>query len=161
MRIQLVINDEKVTVEADPEEGLLSVLRRRGLVTVKEGCGSGTCGACTVLLDDRPVPSCLVPAAAVWDCSVVTLEHFAATAIHADIQQGFHQAGAHLCGYCNAGKIFAAYQLIKTRERLERQQILEYLESLSCHCTDNVRVANGILIASNLRRKRESQGGRA
>jgi carbon-monoxide dehydrogenase small subunit len=158
MRIKLTINDEEVIADVDPDMKLLAYLRGVGLIGAKCGCMTGHCGACTVLLDDEPVPACLVPMAAVWNSTVVTLNHFATTTAYADIQQGFTQAGVYFCGFCNAGKIFAAYQLLKNRsERLEREAIIRTMESFSCHCMDTTRISNGILIAANIRRKRESK----
>jgi carbon-monoxide dehydrogenase small subunit len=158
MKIQVTINEEQVTVDVDPEMKLLLFLRSRGLMSPKQGCGEGNCGACTVLLDDEPVPSCLVPMAAVRNSAIVTLEHFAKTPEYADIQQGFAQTNVYFCGFCNAGKIFAAYQLLKSRgERLERTGIIATMESLTCRCMDTSRIASGVLIAANIRRKRESK----
>jgi carbon-monoxide dehydrogenase small subunit len=158
MKMQLTINEEQVLFDVDPEMKLLSFLRSRGLMSAKQGCGEGHCGACTVLLDDEAVPSCLVPMAAVWNSSIVTLEHFSKTPEYGDILQGFAQTGVRFCGFCDAGKIFAAYQLLKNRgERPERSGIIKTMEAFSCHCMDSGRITNGILIAANLRRKRKNK----
>jgi carbon-monoxide dehydrogenase small subunit len=158
MNIPVTINEKQVLADVAPDMKLLLFLRSIGLMSPKQGCGEGHCGACTVLLDDEPVPSCLVPMAAVRNSEIVTLEHFSKTPAYADIQQGFVQTNVYFCGFCNAGKIFAAYQLLKNRgERLERSSIIKGIESLSCHCMDTNRIASGILIAANIRRKRESK----
>ena len=158
MKMQLTVNGDALTVDVDPEMKLLAFLRSRGLMSAKQGCGEGHCGACTVLLDDEATPSCLVPMAAVWNSSIVTLEHFAQTPEYGDIRQGFLQTGVRLCGFCDAGKICAAYQLLRNRgEHLERSGIIKTVEALSCHCMDSGRIASGILIAANIRRKRENK----
>ncbi|MDR3311746.1 MAG: 2Fe-2S iron-sulfur cluster binding domain-containing protein [Spirochaetaceae bacterium] len=157
MKIQITINDEPVLIDVKPDTPLVWVLRRQNLLSPKCGCGEGRCGACTVLLNDYPVPSCLVPAAAVRDARIVTLEHFAKTVVYADIQQGFSQAGVRFCGFCNAGKIFAAYELLRRTEKADRAQVIEELSAFSCQCADVSRTANGILIALNIRRRRENK----
>jgi carbon-monoxide dehydrogenase small subunit len=158
MNIPVTINEKQVLADVEPDMKLLPFLRSIGLMSPKQGCGEGHCGACTVLLDDDPVPSCLVPMAAVWNSSIVTLEHFSKTPEFADIQQGFAQTNVYFCGFCNAGKIFATYQLLKNRgARHERAGIIETMESFSCRCMDTARIASGVLIAANIRRKRESK----
>jgi carbon-monoxide dehydrogenase small subunit len=158
MNIPVTINEKQVFADVDPELKLLTFLRSIGLISPKQGCGQGHCGACTVLLDEEQVPSCLVPMAEVRNYAIVTLEHFSKTPAYGDIQQGFAQTNVYFCGFCNAGKIFAAYQLLKNRgERLERTGIIETMESFSCHCMDPSRIVSGILIAANIRRKRESK----
>ena len=102
MKIPIILNGEKTIIDANGDEKLLSVLRNLNLFSAKNGCEEGKCGYCTVLLDDKPVNSCLIPIGIIRDCSIVTLEFFKKTKDYEDIMKGFSQAGINLCGYCNA-----------------------------------------------------------
>ncbi len=153
MKVPIFLNGEKVVLDAEPEERLLTVLRRRGLFSVKKGCGKGKCGFCSVLLNGKPIPSCLIPAGIVRDCAVVTLEYFSKSTAYADIMHGFKQAGMHLCGYCTAAKVFAVYDLIETSYRPTEAELEQIADSLTCSCTDRGTFINGILYAVANRHK--------
>ena len=160
MKIQVYINEAQVQLEADPDSKLLAVLRQQGLTDVKCGCRKGLCGACTVLLNNIPVPSCLIPVAAVRDAEIVTLDHFKKTDFYADIEKGFMRAGVHLCVLCDAGKIFMAYQLLSGNSSLERVQVFKAVSTLECYCADTDTVVSGVLLAANYRREKEYKGRR-
>ena len=114
MKLNFILNDQPVTVECSGSETLLSVLRDHfGLLGVKEGCGVGECGACTVLLDDRAVNACLVAAGKVQGRQVTTIEGLAVGDRLHPLQQGFLEMGAVQCGFCTPGMILAAYSLLK------------------------------------------------
>ena len=103
------LNGKKLDVAAPPMKRLLDVLREEcGLTGTKEGCGEGECGACTVLVDGRPVNSCLVPFAQVKGRKVVTIE-----AVDHRIQETFAREGGAQCGFCTPGMILAAVALKK------------------------------------------------
>jgi carbon-monoxide dehydrogenase small subunit len=159
MKIQVYINEAKVQLEADPDSKLLAVLRQRGLIRAKCGCQQGLCGACTVLLNNIPIPSCLIPVAAVRDAEIVTLEHFEKTDFYADIKKGFSRAGVHLCGLCDAGKIFMAYQFLAENATLNRTQVYKAISQFDCYCADTETIVKGVLAATNYRREREKKGG--
>lgn len=154
MKIPVTLNDTKIVLESEPQDKLLNVLRRLNLLSPKCGCNEGFCGACTVLLDGKPVPSCIVPVAIVRDSSVITLEYFSKSADYADIIEGFNKAGIHMCGYCNAGKIFAAWNIISTPGKPERKMIYEEVRHLSPCCTNTDMLVNGILYAFESRVRR-------
>ena len=118
MKIPVILNSERVILDAKPAESLLEVLRRQGLLSVKEGCTKGKCGSCTVLLDEKPVPSCIIPVGIVRNASIETLEFFLLTKEGEDIAAGFKQAGLNLCGFCNSARIFSTYELLKKVYRL-------------------------------------------
>jgi carbon-monoxide dehydrogenase small subunit len=160
MKIQVYINEAKVQLEADPDSKLLAVLRQQGLTDVKCGCRQGLCGACTVLLNNIPIPSCLIPVAAVRDSEIVTLDHFVKTDFYADIEKGFSRTGVHLCGICDAGKIFMTYQLLTENTTPDRTHVYDALSQLACYCADTDTIANGVLMAANYRRERENKGRR-
>ncbi|MCR5723711.1 MAG: 2Fe-2S iron-sulfur cluster binding domain-containing protein [Treponema sp.] len=153
MKIPVILNGEKTILEARPDETLLTVLRRLGLFSVKKGCGKGRCGFCTVLLNAKPVPSCILPAGIVRDASIVTLEYFSKSTAYTDIMRGFEQAGLHLCGYCNSAKVFAVYDLIETSYRPTQEELEQLADSLTCSCTDRSSFINGVLYAVANRHK--------
>ena len=76
MKIPVTINGKKIILDENPDEKLLFVLRKQKLISVKIGCEAGKCGFCTVLLNDKPVSSCLIPVGIVKDCTIETLEYF-------------------------------------------------------------------------------------
>lgn len=154
MRIPLKINHKSLTVDCEPDSTLASVLRSLKLFSVKDGCGDGFCGSSTVLLDEKPVPSCLIPVSAVKDRSVVTLEYFMQSDSYADIAQAFEKNGIKLCGFCDAGRIFAAKEILELNQRPDKKMIAELLRTFSCPCTEDESLVKGIIAAADIRRKR-------
>lgn len=148
MKIPLTLNGEKKIIEAESDEYLRDVLRRENCTSVKCGCGEGICGCCTILLDGKPVPSCKIPAGIIRDNEIITLEHFSTQELYNDIIKGFSKAGISLCGFCNAGKIFVASNIIKKFVRPTRQNIDSEVEFLAPCCTDKNTLINGIIYAS-------------
>lgn len=144
MKIPMVLNGEHKILEAEPSEMLMEVLRRENLFSVKCGCSAGVCGSCTVLLDSRAVPSCIIPVAAVRESSVETLEFFSHNPMYRIITDSFVKAGVNMCGYCNAGKIFAACDLIRTHKTPSRDIILETVCHFNCSCTETDMLIKGI-----------------
>lgn len=155
MKIALTLNNSPIVIDADPSEMLIVVLRKLKYFSVKLGCSPRNCGVCTVLLNDRAVPSCRLPVGLVRDSDVVTLEYFEQTEFYKDIMKGFEMAGIHLCGYCNAGKIFAAYEIIKYQSRPTRESIYEFISHLDDCCVERDTLINGILHASSIHFERE------
>ena len=154
MNIPVTLNGEHIILEDSPDRTLLSVLRRIKLLSVKRGCEKGICGTCTILLDGKPVPSCKVPVALAKDRSIETLEHFQKTDEYSDIIKGFNKAGIKLCGFCNAGKIFAARTIILSNTKPTRSSIQEQVKHLSPCCTDEDTLINGIIYAFDFHIKR-------
>lgn len=157
MKIPVILNDKKIVFDAEPNERLMTVLRREKLYSVKCGCEKGLCGDCSILLDDHVVPSCMIPVGMVRDRTIVTLEFFQTFPIYNDIITGFSQAGIHLCGYCTAGKIFTAYEVLNTYYRPDRQQLYNAISTFDCCCTDRDTLANGILYAVAAKHSREGR----
>ena len=146
MRIASNLNETKIQIEVEPNERLLNVLRREfGLLMAKKGCLRGQCGACTVLLDGNPVPSCIVPMFNVQDKSVITLEHFSKTSTYKRILNVFNRNGVDLCGYCNAGKILTAYYIMKSNEIIDSNRIKELVTGQTCRCTAIDQYINSII----------------
>lgn len=153
MTIPITLNGNKIILDTRPDDSLMSVLRNRSCTTVKCGCNSGHCGCCTVLLNDKPVASCKIPIGILREADVVTLDYFEKTKEYTIIMQGFELAGIHLCGYCNAGKIFTTYQILKMNHIPQRSEISDLVKHLAPCCTDLTTLINGILLAIEINNK--------
>ena len=151
MNVPVILNGNKTILEAPADETLMSVLRRIGCASVKCGCGQGTCGSCTVLLNDNPVATCKIPLGIIQNADIVTLEYFERTKEYSIIMKGFELAGIKLCGLCDSGKIFSAYQLVKLNKIPSRDEIYEQVRSLAPCCTDLNTLINGIILALEIR----------
>lgn len=150
------VNGQSRRLNVHPMKRVLDVLREDlGLTGTKEGCGEGECGACTVLIDDVPVNSCLVPAAHLDGTVVMTIEGLgSADQLHA-LQNGFVVQGGAQCGICTPGMIMAALSLPK-RPTLEQMQ--EALAGNLCRCTGYEAIYRSIK-ASRSRPPRKSRRG--
>jgi len=157
MKIPVMLNSEKVILDARPTESLLEVLRSNGLLSVKEGCTKGKCGSCTVLLDDKPVPSCIIPVGIVRNASIETLEFFLLTKEGEDIISGFRQAGMNMCGFCNSSRIFSTYELLKKSYRPTAEELDRLADSIKCNCIDRKTFINGVIYATANRHEREGR----
>jgi len=140
LKLGLVVNGEGRAGEAAGSKRLLDVLREEcGLTGTKEGCGEGECGACTVLIDGRPVMSCLVPACQAAGRAVTTIEGLAGRdgALH-PMQQAFAHEGGAQCGICTPGMVLAA--VAWARDRASATGAGEALAGNLCRCTGYTRI---------------------
>ena len=114
MKIEFEINGQAMVVDTDPTRRLLDVLRDDlGLLSVKEGCGEGECGACTVLLNNKAVLSCMVMVGQVRGSSILTSEGLVRDNELHPIQRAFVDAGAVQCGFCTPGFVISTYALLR------------------------------------------------
>lgn len=150
MKIPIIINNTKTVIESQPDKSLLSVLRSMKLFDTKTGCAQGICGNCTILLNGKPVPSCKIPVAIVKDQTVTTLEYFKQTEIYSNIIKGFSKAGIKMCGYCNAGKIFLAYEILNILNEPSRDKIKLIAARINDCCVEQNTFINGILYAYSI-----------
>lgn len=159
--LQLQVNGNTYEVPAYPAERLLDVLRDRlGLTGAKEGCGTGQCGACTVLLDGRPVASCMVFAADAEGCEVTTIEGLAPPAQLHPLQAAFLQHGAVQCGFCTPGMVLAAKALLDRNPNPTDEEILRALAGNLCRCTGYRKILQAIRSVARPRRSRFRKGGK-
>ena len=155
MRFYLTINEQKTMFDEDPETSLLELLRKQKLLSVKCGCDKANCGSCAVLLDDEPVFSCVSPCGILRNSKVVTLEHFSKQAACQEIMKGFEKAGVSLCGWCNPGKIFAAYDVIRKHSNPTREQAAKAVADLRECCVESDTLINGIIYAAQIHFEKE------
>ncbi|MCX6355677.1 MAG: (2Fe-2S)-binding protein [Candidatus Aureabacteria bacterium] len=154
MKITLKINGKMRVVEAGPGEILLDVLRREGYKGAKFGCGHGFCGACTVLLDGRPVNSCLLLVGVVEGREITTIEALGSVDKLHPIQEAYLDAGAVQCGYCTPGFILSTKALLDEKPEPTEEEIKQALDGNYCRCTGYVKIIDAVKLAAKKRKKR-------
>ena len=133
--ISLTVNGRRAEVIADPETPLMYVLRNDlGLKGTKFGCGAGTCGACTVHIDGRPEPSCILPISAVEGRPVTTIESLSMEDGPDRLQRAFIDEQAGQCGYCLSGILMTARALLDRNPKPSRDEIRSALDGHICRC---------------------------
>lgn len=143
------LNGKDTTVAVEPQETLLRLLREKLLLTGTEmGCEESECGACTVLIDGRPVNSCTVPAAKVNGKKVVTIEGLDYDEDLSFVQQSFVEAGAVQCGFCIPGVILSAKALLDKYDHPTDEQIRSELSGHLCRCTGYLQFSDAIHTAA-------------
>jgi aerobic-type carbon monoxide dehydrogenase small subunit (CoxS/CutS family) len=154
----LDVNGSKKTVEASGDETLLSVLRDRlDLTGTKYGCGEGQCGACTVLLDGRPVRSCRQPVSEAAGKKVTTIEGLEQNGRLHPVQQAFLDVEAFQCAYCTSGMIVAAAGLLAATPNPSDEDIAGSLAGNICRCGTYPRILEAVRRASKAMRKGASR----
>ncbi len=153
MKVYFELNGKAQYVDVEPGESLLSLLRRLGMKSVKEGCGTGECGTCTVLLEGKPVRSCLTFAPKVQGKRVTTLEGLGTLEDPHPLQRAFVEAGAVQCGYCTPGMILTAYALLETNPEPTPYEVREYLVGNLCRCTGYRKIVDAVLLAAEWKRE--------
>jgi aerobic-type carbon monoxide dehydrogenase small subunit (CoxS/CutS family) len=139
--IRLTVNGKARSVDTEPERPLAEVLREDlGLTGTKYGCGEGQCGACTVLLDNRPIFSCVTPVRAAQGRKIVTIEGLAGDVRLHPVQQAFLDEGAIQCGYCTPGMVLRTVALLESNPRPTEAQIVEGLNGNLCRCSGYHRI---------------------
>ncbi len=144
MIVRFTLNQSSVQLDVHPGDRLIDVLRANGLWGVKEGCGDGNCGACVVLLDGKPVNSCLVLAPRVDGCSVVTIEGIGSPQAPHPIQSAFAEHGAVQCGFSTPGSILSTYALLSENPHPSDDDIKRALDGNLCRCTGYVKKIEAI-----------------
>jgi aerobic-type carbon monoxide dehydrogenase small subunit (CoxS/CutS family) len=152
MAVSLEVNGEVHVLDVPPTRRLLAVLREDlALTGAKHGCGEGACGACAVLLDGKPVASCLLQVAAAEELSVTTIEGLAQES--STLQKAFVAEDALQCGFCTPGQIVSATALLATTPRPGREEIRAALAGNLCRCGAYPKIERAILRASGQGRR--------
>ncbi|WP_148133846.1 (2Fe-2S)-binding protein [Candidatus Formimonas warabiya] len=150
MLIKFELNGRDVEAEVKSEMRLIDLLREVfDLTSVREGCGQGECGACTVILDEQAVNSCLVLAAQVNGCQVTTTEGLKNGAELDPIQKTFISEGAIQCGYCTPGMIMSAKALLSENKKPTLDDVKEALSGNLCRCTGYEKIFRAIHKVAN------------
>ena len=148
--ISLNVNGKKETVDVDPKTPVLWVLRDHlQLVGTKYGCGVAQCGACTVMLGDNAVRSCMTPVSAIGDKSITTIEGLSANGDH-PVQKAWVEHDVPQCGYCQAGQIMTAAALLKKTPKPTDEQIENAMNGNLCRCGTYLRIKAAVKTASKM-----------
>ncbi len=149
MKINFTLNHKPLEVDVDPSMRLLDLLRDvLNLKGVKEGCGEGACGACTVLVDKQCYDSCLTPVANIINKDILTIEGFKLTKEYRIIADAFADMGGSQCGFCTPGMIMATYGLFLHNPHPSEEEIRVALSGNLCRCTGYQAIINAVLEAS-------------
>jgi carbon-monoxide dehydrogenase small subunit len=148
--ITLTFNNETHEIGVEPNQTLADVLRvELGLTGTKQGCGTGDCGSCTVILDGKPVNSCLVLALEANGGRVLTIEALETPDGLHPIQQAFVDKGAIQCGFCTPGMILTAKSLLDDNPRPNELEIRKAISGNLCRCTGYQKIVEAIQEASS------------
>jgi carbon-monoxide dehydrogenase small subunit len=151
--IELTVNGEKSFLDVKPNQTLVDVIREDlGLTGTKKGCGEGKCGSCTILMNGKPVNSCLVLAVQADGAEILTIEGLAGKAPH-PLQTAFAEKGAIQCGYCTPGMILTAKALLDVNPNPEVNGIKEAIAGNLCRCTGYNKIVEAIMACASGERK--------
>ncbi|MBI4527736.1 MAG: (2Fe-2S)-binding protein [Deltaproteobacteria bacterium] len=146
--IRTIVNGKPLEISVSPNETLLEFLRYRlGLTGTKEGCDTGDCGACTVLLEGKPVNACLVLAVEADGGTLATIEGLSSNGELHPLQQAFIDQGAVQCGFCTPGMIMAAKSLLDEEPSPSEEEIRLALAGNICRCTGYVNIMKAVTAA--------------
>ena len=144
-RISVTINGELETVDVPSNITLLQLLREHFALTgTKNGCGAGECGACTVMLNDEPVNSCMVLAVECDEANIVTVEGLAKDGILDPVQEAIIDTGGVQCGFCTPGILITARALLNRNPTPSEYEIREALVGNLCRCTGYLRIIDAV-----------------
>jgi len=143
--LDFTVNGEAVSLSLFPNRTLLEILREEiGLTGTKEGCGEGACGSCTVLLDGKPVRSCLTLAVEAADCEITTVEGLASGETLDPLQEAFIEHGSVQCGFCTSGMLMSAKGLLLDDPRPDEKKIRKALSGNICRCTGYAKIVEAV-----------------
>lgn len=149
--IKLTINQQVYELQVNPEQRLIDLLRDQlGLTGTKEGCGQGECGACTVIMDKKPVNACLILAFQADGKEILTIEGLGTEDNLHPIQESFLHQGAVQCGYCTPGMILSAKALLDKTPNPSEEEIRRGISGNLCRCTGYQKIVDAVKEAAEV-----------
>jgi carbon-monoxide dehydrogenase small subunit len=144
MKITLTLNGESLSADVEPRQTLVDFLRGQGLTGTRSGCEHGVCGACSVRVRGRVLRGCLMLAVQADGQNVETIEGVSEGGTIADLQAAFHRRNALQCGFCTAGMLLTAQELLAENPQPSRGEIREHLSGNYCRCTGYQAIVDAI-----------------
>ena len=149
MKVNFTLNGNSMSVETAPDRRVVDLLREDlGLSGTKECCGSGECGACTILVDGESRLSCLMLAAQLEGRTLLTIEGLAANGELHVVQQAFVDHGAVQCGFCTPGMVLATLDLLRRIPEPTREEVRRELSGNLCRCTGYQKIVDAVMAAA-------------
>lgn len=143
--VKFYLNGKEISLMTEPNRRLIDLLREDlGLTGTKEGCAIGECGACTVIIDGKTANSCLVLAAQVNGCKIITIEGIATNGKLHPLQENFLKYGAIQCGFCTPGMVLSAYTLLEENSNPSEDEITEAIAGNLCRCTGYKQIIEAV-----------------
>ena len=151
MKVNFILNGNSMSVETAPDRRVVDLLREDlGLSGTKECCGSGECGACTILVDGESRLSCLMLAAQLEGRTLLTIEGLAANGALHVVQQAFVDHGAVQCGFCTPGMVLATLDLLRRIPEPTREEVRRELSGNLCRCTGYQKIVDAVMAAARI-----------
>lgn len=148
MKIDFILNGKKVVVEAEPEERLLDILRYKlDCIGVKEACGEGKCGSCSIQFNGKLMLACLIPAVKIAGSEITTIEGLVDEGVPNYVQRAFIDADAVQCGFCTPGLVMSVYNYIEGGGKNSKADIAHALSGNLCRCTGYTKVIEAVGLA--------------
>ena len=145
MKIRFTLNGKELLIHAPPDRRVVDLLREElGLSGTKEGCGSGECGACAILVDGEARLSCLMLAAQLEGRSIITVEGLSSDRSLHPVQKAFVEAGAVQCGFCTPGMVLVSVDFLQHNPMPTRAEIREALSGNLCRCTGYQKIVDAV-----------------
>lgn len=155
MLIPFKLNSKEVSVDVPAYFNLSDVLRDEfGMNGLRNACGKGYCGLCSVVLDGKLIYSCLIPVFQIRNKEVITIEGYAETEEFEDVYRGFKQVGVQLCDFCAPTRTLTTGILLDRYPRPDERQLQEILTTVNCSCTPYETLKSGIMAAARFRQRR-------
>ena len=149
MKVEFVLNGSRIVIDIDPDRRVVDILREDFQLTgTKEGCGSGECGSCTILVDGESRLSCLMLAAQLEGKTITTIEGLAPDGKMHTLQEAFIEYGAVQCGFCTPGMVMAVVDLLSKNPAPDRQEIREGISGNLCRCTGYQKIVDAVEVAA-------------
>jgi aerobic-type carbon monoxide dehydrogenase small subunit (CoxS/CutS family) len=158
MKLNITLNNEAKSFEVAPYDILLFVLRREGYYGPKNGCTNGDCAACAVLLDGKPVNSCLIMAAHCEGANIVTIEGIGTPDNLHPLQKAFLDTGGAQCGFCTPGLIISAAALLNENAEPTEADVREAWAGNLCRCTGYMKPIEAVLHAAKMMKEQKAVG---
>ena len=159
-RISTTVNGRDYELQVEPRKTLLAMLRDQlDLTGTKEGCSTGDCGACTVLMDGETVPSCLVLAVEADGRQITTIEGLARNGELHPVQDAIVESGGAQCGFCTPGVIMSAVKLLEENPKPKEDEIRAALAGNLCRCTGYTKIVDAVKLAARKRSRAKRKSG--
>ncbi|SHI33585.1 carbon-monoxide dehydrogenase small subunit [Dethiosulfatibacter aminovorans DSM 17477] len=158
LTIEITINGKKMTQQISPAMTLLDLIRKElNLKGTKKGCNNGNCGSCTVLMDGKPVNSCMTLAVQADGKNILTIEGLSDGSILHPIQESFIEKGAIQCGFCTPGMVISAKGLLDKNPEPTEDEIREGISGNYCRCTGYTKITDAVKHSAAVLRNEKDQ----